>query len=138
MSVRAQAINHADGPSVGGLRLNPGSRNLFRVPTLDVSVEFPYLSLSSDIYAAAAWLWTSPSLQLTLTPGPNPGLCVRAAADVSAAAGIGFELFGLRTELSHQILDRPTPPGGLLPGPPDMHRTLREHAPSRPRAVLQR
>jgi hypothetical protein len=118
LSVRAQAIDHADGPSVGALRLKPGIRNLFRVPTLDASVDFPYLSLSSDIYAAAAWLWTSPSLQLTFTPGSNPGRCVRTAADVSAAAGIGFELFGLRTDLSHQIFDRPLPPAVSFPAHP--------------------
>jgi hypothetical protein len=118
MSVGAQAIDHADGPSASGLRLDPGIRNLFRIPTLNASVDFPYLSLSSDIYAANAWLWTTPSLHLALMPGANPDLCVRAAADASAAAGIGFELFGQRAELSHQIFDHPLPPTVSFPAHP--------------------
>jgi hypothetical protein len=118
VSVRARAIDHASGPSASGLRLNPGIRSLFRIPALDASVDFPYLSLSSDIYAANAWLWTSPSLQLTLTPGSDPGRCIRAAADVSAAAGAGFELFGQRAELSRQIFDHPLPPAASFPAHP--------------------
>lgn len=119
LSIRLRAIDRPRGPSIGRLRLDPGIQDLFRLPTLRASVEFPYLSLGDDFYSASAFLWTSPSMNINILPGHDPGPCARAETDASASVGTEFELFGLRAALTTQVFDRALPPRVSFPGSPE-------------------
>ena len=119
LSIHLDTIEHPTGPSVGGLRLDPGIRNVLTLPTLQAGVDFPYLSLGDDFYSSGAWLWTSPDVAISIVPGHNPVLCARAEADASASVGTEFELFGLREPLSVKVYDRPLPSPVSFPRSPE-------------------
>jgi hypothetical protein len=119
LSIHLRAIDRPTGPSLGGLRLDSGIRDLFRLPTLRASVDFPYLSLGDDIYSTGALLWTSPRMNISILPGHDPGLCARAETDASASVGTEFQLFGLRAALSSQVFDHPLPPAASFPRSPE-------------------
>ena len=119
LSIHLRAIDRPNGPSIGGLRLDPGIRDLFRLPTLRAGVDFPYLSLGDDFYSTGAWLWTSPRMSISIRPGQDPGPCARAVTDVSSSVGTEFQLFGLRAALSTQVFDHPFPPGVSFPRRPE-------------------
>jgi hypothetical protein len=118
LNIHLRAIDHARGPSIGGLHLDPGIRNLLRLPTLRSSVDFPYLSLGDDFYSTGAFVWASPSMGISITPGHNPGLCARAETDASASVGTEFELFGLRAALTTQVFHHFLPPAASFPRSP--------------------
>jgi hypothetical protein len=119
LSIHLHAIDRPTGPSIGGLRLDPGIQDLFRLPTLRTSVDFPYLSLGDDFYSAGALLWTSPRMSISILPGHDPDLCARAETDASASVGTEFELFGLRTALTSQVFDHALPPAASFPRSPE-------------------
>lgn len=119
LRVHLLAIDRPTGPSIGGLRLDPGIRDLLRLPTLRASVEFPYLSLGDDLYSNGVWLWTSPRIDVSIAPGHNPVLCARADADINASVGVEFELFGLHDTLSTAVFDHPLPPAVSFPRSPE-------------------
>jgi hypothetical protein len=119
LDIHLRAIDQASGPTVGGLHLDPGIRNLLRLPTLRSSVDFPYVSLGDDFYSSGAFLWVSPRMSVSITPGHNPGLCARAATDVSSSVGTEFELFGLRAALTRLIFDHALPPAASFPTAPE-------------------
>ncbi|HYS27935.1 MAG TPA: hypothetical protein VEQ12_00335, partial [Candidatus Limnocylindria bacterium] len=98
------------GPSILGLRLDPGIRDVLSLPTLSARVDFPYLSLGDDFYSTGAWLWASPRVEVSIVPGHDlAGLCARAETDASASVGIEFQLFGAHATLSAQVFDRRLP-----------------------------
>jgi len=109
----------SNGLSIGGLHLDPGIRDLFKLPTLKAEVEFPYLSLGDDFYSVGAWLWTSPAVGVSIAPGRDPDLCARGEAEVSASVGTEFQLFGFREPLSVQVFDHPLPPAVSFPRNPE-------------------
>jgi hypothetical protein len=119
LKVHLRAIDRPSGPSIGGLRLDPGIRDVLRLPTLNASVEFPYLSLGDDFYSTGVWLWTTPRMQVSIAPGHNPSLCARADAEANASAGIEFQLFGLYDTLSTQVFDHPLLPAVSFPRNPE-------------------
>ncbi len=119
LRVRLRAIDRPSGPSIGGLRLDPGIRDVLSLPTLKASVEFPYFSLGDDLYSAGVWLWTTPRIEVSIAPGHNPALCARADADANASVGIEFQLFGLYHTLSTQVFDHPLPPVVSFPPSPE-------------------
>jgi hypothetical protein len=119
LRVHLRAIDRPSGPSIGGLHLDPGIRDLLRLPTLKASVQFPYLSLGDDLYSTGAWLWTSPRVEISIAPGHNPSLCARADADADASVGTEFQLFGLRDSLSTQVYDHPLTPAVSFPRSPE-------------------
>lgn len=119
LSIHARAIDHPRGPSISGLHLDPGIRDLFRLPTLRASVDFPYISLGDDFYSTGAFLWTSPRMSISILPGHDPDLCARAATDASASVGTEFELFGLRADLTTQVFNRVLPPAASFPRNPE-------------------
>jgi hypothetical protein len=117
--IHLRAIDRPRGPSIGGLRLDPGIRDLLRLPTLKASVDFPYLSLGDDFYSAGAWLWASPRMGVSIVPGHDPDLCARAETAASASVGTKFQLFGLRQTLSTQVYDHPLLPAVSFPQSPE-------------------
>jgi hypothetical protein len=119
LGIHLHAIDQPKGLSIGGLHLDPGIRDLMKLPTLKAGVEFPYLRLGDDFYSTGAWLWTSPEIEIGIAPGHDPGPCVRAETDASASVGTEFELFGLREPLSTQIFDRPLPSAVSFPQNPE-------------------
>ena len=119
LNIHARAINRPRGPSIGGLHLDSGIRDLFRLPTLRSSVDFPYISLGDDFYSTGAFLWTSPRMSMSILPGHDPSLCARDEMDASASVGTEFELFGLRTALTTQVFDHPLPPVSSFPASPE-------------------
>ena len=119
LSIHLRAIDHSNGLSIGGLRLDPGIRDLLALPTLKAGVDFPYLSLGDDFYSTGAWLWTSPAVGVSIVPGRNPGLCARGEAEVSASVGAEFQLFGFREPLSVQVFDHRLPPAVSFPRNPE-------------------
>jgi hypothetical protein len=119
LSIHLRAIDRPTGPSIGGLHLDPGIRDLFRLPTLRSSVDFPYISLGDDFYSTGAFLWASPSISISILPGHDPGTCARTETDASASAGTEFELFGLRAALTTQVFDHALPPDASFPRSPE-------------------
>ena len=119
LSIHLRAIDRPRGPSIGGLHLDPGIRDLLRLPTLRSSVDFPYLSLGDDFYSASAFLWTSPRMSISILPGHDPGPCARTETDASASVGTEFELFGLRASLTTQVFDHALPPAASFPRSPE-------------------
>lgn len=119
LSVHLRAIDRPRGPSIGGLHLDPGIRDLLRLPTLRSSVDFPYVSLGDDFYSTGAFLWASPRMSMSIMPGHNPGLCARAETDASASVGTEFELFGLRASLTTQVFHRALLPAAFFPRSPE-------------------
>jgi len=119
LTFHAKAIDQGIGPSVGGLRLDPGIRGLLSLPSLAAWVEFPYLGLGDDFYSSDAMLWTSPRLTATLAPGHDPGPCARGEAHVSAAVGTTFQLLGIGGTISATVYDHPLSPVVSIPGSPD-------------------
>jgi hypothetical protein len=117
--IHLRAIDRPRGPSIHGLRLDAGIKDLLRLPTLKAWVDFPYISLGDDFYSTGAWLWTSPRMAVNIAPGHNPGLCARAETDASASVGTEFQLFGLREALSTQIYDRSLRPTVSFPRNPE-------------------
>ena len=112
-------IDHPYGPLIRRAGLAAGITRLFGLPTLQAWVDFPYLSLGDDIYSTGSWLWASPRIEVDIVPGHDPGLCARAEPDVSATAGIEFQLFGLGATLSTQLFDHPLPPAMSFPPSPE-------------------
>lgn len=119
LSIHLRAIDRPRGPSIGGLHLDSGIRDLFRLPTLRSSVDFPYISLGDDFYSTGAFLWTSPSMNISILPGHDPGPCARAETDANASVGTEFQLFGLRAALTTQVFDHPLPPAASFPPSPE-------------------
>jgi hypothetical protein len=119
LSIHLRAIDHSNGLSISGLRLDPGIRDLLSLPTLKAEVKFPYLSLGDDFYSIGAWLWTSPAVGVSIVPGRDPGLCARGEAEVSASVGTEFQLFGFREPLSIPVFDHPLPPAVSFPRNPE-------------------
>jgi hypothetical protein len=119
LGIHGRALDTTTGLSFRGLSLDSGIRSLIGTPSWNAWVEFPYLSLGDDFYSEGAWLWTSPRMEIKVVPGHDPGLCLLAATDGSASAGLEFQLFGLRTTVSTQVLpDRPVFPGVSYPTSP--------------------
>ena len=119
LSIHVRAIDHPKGPSIGGLHLDPGIRDLFTLPTLRSSVDFPYISIGDDLYSTGAFLWASPRISVSILPGHDPDPCARAETDASASVGTGFELFGLRATLTTQVFDHALPPAASFPRNPE-------------------
>ena len=119
LSMHLRAIDRPKGLPIGGLHLDPGIRDLFKIPTLKSSVDFPYISLGDDFYSNGAFLWASPRMGISILPGHNPSLCGRAQTEASASVGTEFELFGLRAGLSSQVFDHPLTPTASFPRSPE-------------------
>lgn len=119
LSIHLRAIDHSKGPSIGRLHLDPGIRDLFTLPTLRSSVDFPYISIGDDFYSTGAFLWTSPRISINILPGHDPDSCARAETEASASVGTEFELFGLRAALITQVFDRALPPAASFPRNPE-------------------
>jgi hypothetical protein len=118
LGIHGRALDTTTGLSFRGLSLDSGIRSLVGTPSWNAWVEFPYLSLGDDFYSAGAWLWASPRMEIKVVPGHDPGLCLLAATDGSASAGLEFQLFGLRDTVSTQLFHRPVFPGVSFPSSP--------------------
>jgi hypothetical protein len=118
LQIHLDAIDRPAGPSIHGLGLDPGIRDLLGPPTWTAWVEFPFLSLGDDFYSTGAWMWTSPRAGVSIVPGHNPNLCAHAETDVSSSVGIEFQLFGLRNTVSSRVFDYPLSPAASFPRRP--------------------
>ncbi len=115
VTLHLRAIDQATGPEIGRLRIDPGISDLLRLPSLTGSVNFPYISVGDDFYSTGVLVWTYTGLTITVTPRLTPTRCARASASVKAAAGVTFELFGLRHDVSAPAFDHPLSPSATYP-----------------------
>ena len=118
LGIHEHLLDHATGPTMANLHLDPGIQNVLGLPALQAWVDFPYLSLGDDFYSTGAWLWASPQLEVTIAPGYNQGPCARAEADASGSVGTEFQLFGWSATLSDQFPDHILKPVVSIPPSP--------------------